>query len=214
MPCAPHVLVIDPHDDTRDMYAIGLASYGFRISTGRDGADALEYTRALQPDAVAMELSLPILNGLEVASLLKEDSSTNGVTLLAVTGSAELPRLRRALDAGFRSVLLKPCPPHELAAELHRALQPGGALPRWFLGYTQRQRVPLAVRFGRAAMACQQISVTDGSRFREAADLAGPAPAPGECPLCATTSGLYQFRWNSVLWHRCGVCGGAWRWAE
>ena len=207
---APHVLVIDPHGDTRDMYAIGLESSGFRVSTGSDGADALEYARALQPAAVVMELSLPILDGLEVASLLKDDSSTQRIELVAVTGSGDFQRLRRALDAGFTSVLLKPCPPRELANELRRVLRVT-CWPSPSFRVTQSSK-PLSSRLRRGAIPDSEIPSADGLHLRDAAGAARRLDG-GECPLCAKTHAVYEFRWNRSLWHRCIECGGVWRWA-
>ena len=122
VPPVRSVLIIEDEQATREMYVKLLAHAGFDVVTARTGTEG--FTRACEttPDLIVTDLELPTIDGWEVVRRLKADSRTRGIPVVVVTGWST-PTLRDvAAKLGCASVLLKPCPPEELIAELERTL--------------------------------------------------------------------------------------------
>src|ERR1041384_6318651 len=102
------VLVVEDNADLRDLYATYLASRGFRVETAADGVKALAQARAIPPDAVVVDLSLPHLDGWELTRRLRSDARTAHIAIVACTGQAYGGSPERALDAGCDAFVVKP----------------------------------------------------------------------------------------------------------
>ena len=111
---APLVLVVEDDADCRFLFAELLSSFGYTTAEACDGAEAVRATRDLEPDIVVMDLSLPVVDGIEATRILKADPSTEAVPVLALTGHAAGDSRDRAEDAGFDAFLVKPCRPEDL----------------------------------------------------------------------------------------------------
>ena len=118
---SPLVLIVDDDPDGRDVYSETLTSSGFRVEEARGGFEATDKGYKLKPDVILMDLLMPRLDGWEVVDWLKKNPATCDIPIVAVTGAGPA-EVTLAMEAGCRSVLLKPCPPEELLAEIHRVL--------------------------------------------------------------------------------------------
>jgi DNA-binding NarL/FixJ family response regulator len=75
------------------------------VGAALDGLEAIELADALDPDAVVIDLHMPLLDGVTAAARLRRDHPH--LCLIALTGD-EAPALHRAvLEAGADEVLLK-----------------------------------------------------------------------------------------------------------
>jgi DNA-binding NarL/FixJ family response regulator len=86
------------------------------VGQASDGLDAVKQAIALQPDALVLDISMPGLNGLEVAERLRTDAP--GCRILALTVHEDRGYLRQLLASGVAGYLLK----RSAADELIRAL--------------------------------------------------------------------------------------------
>lgn len=123
----PLVLLVDDFEDAREMYADYLEISGFRTAQAADGHEALDRARALKPAVVLMDLSLPGIDGWEVARRLKADVGTRGIAIVALTAHALDGERARALNAGCDAFISKPCLPQLLVDEVVRILDEGPA---------------------------------------------------------------------------------------
>jgi CheY-like chemotaxis protein len=128
----PRVLVVDDHPDARAILAEALASYGFAVDVAVDGGEAVAKAAASLPDAVVLDLSLPVLDGFTVSRRLREDPRTRGIAILALTAYTDAENHARARTAGCTAVLSKPALPRRVADLLlevlgRPALVPGAA---------------------------------------------------------------------------------------
>jgi DNA-binding NarL/FixJ family response regulator len=75
------------------------------VGVAGDGLEAIELVERLEPDAVVLDLHMPLLDGVSATARLRRDHP--GLCLIALTGDAA-PELHRAVrDAGADDVLLK-----------------------------------------------------------------------------------------------------------
>ena len=116
------VLLVEGDADTRQMYAEFLRLGAFAIEEAEDGREGLAKAISYGPAVVVTETRLPGMNGFELCRLLRLDASTKSVPIVVVTGDASPTAKHLAQAAGADSVLVKPCLPEELAAEIQRLL--------------------------------------------------------------------------------------------
>jgi two-component system, cell cycle response regulator DivK len=125
----PLILVVEDFDDAREMYRDYLEFSGFRVETARDGREAIDKTRELQPDLVLMDLSLPGIDGWEATRLLKSLPETSHILIIALSAHALAAEGERARAAGCDGFIAKPCLPPDLVQEIARYLK-GQAVER------------------------------------------------------------------------------------
>jgi two-component system, cell cycle response regulator DivK len=76
-----------------------------------------------KPDVIIMDLELPGKSGYEVARDLKARPDTCDIPLIAATGYSHVKQLDLARASGFDAVMVKPCDPQSLVAEIRRLLR-------------------------------------------------------------------------------------------
>jgi DNA-binding NarL/FixJ family response regulator len=75
------------------------------VATAVDGLQAIELAEDLEPDAVVLDVHMPLLDGVSAAARLRNDHPS--ICLIALTGD-DAPELHRAIrEAGADDVLLK-----------------------------------------------------------------------------------------------------------
>jgi CheY-like chemotaxis protein len=119
---APLILLVEDFADAREMYRDYLEFSGFRVVTACDGREAIEKARAVAPDLILMDLSLPGIDGWEATRILKADKSTSHLVIVALSAHALAPDGQRARDAGCDGFIAKPCLPPELVSEITKFL--------------------------------------------------------------------------------------------
>ena len=119
----PLILIVEDFDDARDMYRDYLEFSGFRVETARDGREALDKARALHPDLILMDLSLPGIDGWEATRILKADPATSHLMVVALSAHALVAEGERARAAGCDGFIAKPCLPPDLAAQIAEFLK-------------------------------------------------------------------------------------------
>src|SRR5580765_3622396 len=94
----PLILIVEDFDDAREMYRDYLEFSGFRAETARDGREAIDKARALQPDLILMDLSLPGIDGWEATRMLKASPETRQIIIIALSAHALATEGDRARD--------------------------------------------------------------------------------------------------------------------
>ncbi len=100
------VLVVDDDEDTRSLYMDALSAMGYRTAGEPDGARGVEAALRLRPDAVLMDVSMPVLNGIDATRQLKEDPRTSGSLVILMTGHG-MKKIRGSARRGLRCFLLQ-----------------------------------------------------------------------------------------------------------
>jgi two-component system, cell cycle response regulator DivK len=118
------ILLVDDYPDALDVWELYLGSEGFNVLTAANGRDALSCATQSLPDMVVLDLQLPDVSGFEVARELRSRAATRHIPLIAATGYSHAVQLDKARQSGFDSVVVKPCDPDVLVAEIRRLLAP------------------------------------------------------------------------------------------
>jgi CheY-like chemotaxis protein len=114
------VLVVDDYGDIRAALAGVLQNAGFVVRTAADGLEALIAAYEMRPGVIVMDVSMPVLDGLEATRLIKACAATRDARVIAYTGNPSFDESpTRSL---FAAVLTKPATPDAvLAAVRHTA---------------------------------------------------------------------------------------------
>ncbi|MFN2445758.1 MAG: response regulator [Vicinamibacterales bacterium] len=113
-------MLVDDYPDALEMWGLYLRSMGYDVTTAADGLTALDMALAIVPDVIVMDLELPGITGFEAARRLRHHTRTARVPLIAATGYSHSKQLEQARSAGFDSIIIKPCDPGALVAEIER----------------------------------------------------------------------------------------------
>jgi two-component system cell cycle response regulator DivK len=104
----PLVLVVEDHDDTREMLTTLLGMIGCHVIEAENGERALLLAETTHPDLILMDMRIPLLDGLTVTRLIRADPVLSDVPIVAVTGNAAPQFEVEALKAGCNHCLSKP----------------------------------------------------------------------------------------------------------
>jgi DNA-binding response OmpR family regulator len=118
----PILLVVEDDESSRAMYSEYLQSAGYWVLDAADGARALQLAREYRPNLVVTDLTMPGIDGWQLARALKATAGTPPV--IAVSGvTADDHTTAHAHDVGIDLLLVKPCLPDRLLAEVKRLLE-------------------------------------------------------------------------------------------
>ena len=120
----PRILYVEDNDDNIYMLQSRLQRQGFEVLIARDGASGVEIARSERPDLILMDLGLPILDGWQAARLLKADSVTSGIPVIALSAHAMSGDRAQALDAGCDEYDVKPVEWSRLLTKIRALLPP------------------------------------------------------------------------------------------
>ncbi len=117
--------MVDDHADTRELYLQVLELSGYTTHGASDGFEAWEKANAILPDVIVTDVGLPKMDGIELCDRLKANAATAPIPIIALTGFAEATIAERARSLGIVKVLVKPCSPEMLLAEINAVCSPG-----------------------------------------------------------------------------------------
>jgi CheY-like chemotaxis protein len=111
------VLLVEDEADLRRLYADALKSAGLHVREAADGTDALLVMDDVRPDAIVLDLWLPMLDGMSVADEIASSSHTRDIPIIVVTGTSGDVSGVKAVR-----VLRKPIDPVDLIAAVRDAV--------------------------------------------------------------------------------------------
>jgi len=117
------ILLAEDNELNRDMLLRRLERRGYHIVVAMDGEDAIEKVRAHGPDLLLLDISLPILDGLEVASRIRADPQLRALPILGLSAHAMQGDRERALAAGCDDYDTKPVEMERLLDKIQALLQ-------------------------------------------------------------------------------------------
>ena len=116
----PAVLVVDDFEDSRDLVCAVLTTAGFTVRAASNGLEALLTAYEMRPAVIVMDVTMPVLDGIEATRLIKAAEATRDTRVIACTGTPS--RLQGAASALFVAVLTKPASPHDVVATVREHL--------------------------------------------------------------------------------------------
>jgi CheY-like chemotaxis protein len=116
----PHALIVD--DDPAGQLTLRklLADCGYDTELAQNGAEGVARFTAKRPDVVFMDMSMPVMDGIDATRRIKNLCGDEFVPVIFITGTTDDDDLVRCIDAGGNDVLRKPYNAKVLAALIRR----------------------------------------------------------------------------------------------
>ncbi|MFD1810742.1 response regulator transcription factor [Rhodococcus gannanensis] len=115
------VLVVDDDEDVLSSLHRGLRLSGFTILTATNGAEALSVVAEQAPDAVVLDMNMPVLDGASVVTALR--AMGNEVPICVLSARSSVDDRVAGLEAGADDYLVKPFVLAELVARINAMLR-------------------------------------------------------------------------------------------
>lgn len=144
-PARARVLLVDDDSAMRMLCAINLQLEGLGVLEASDGRHGLALARSERPDVVVTDVSMPTLDGFQLAEALHLDRSTRRIPLIFLSGEATAANRDRARELGAHAYLTKPFDPSALAAVVADALALARTSRRQRRATGRRTRSPAVV---------------------------------------------------------------------
>ncbi len=115
-----NVLLIEDNELNRDMLTRRLERKELIVSCAEDGQSGIDMAKNEMPDIILLDLSLPVIDGWNVARQLKADTNTKDIPIIALTAHAMKGDRKKALDAGCDDYDTKPVNLEGLLDKMHK----------------------------------------------------------------------------------------------
>jgi CheY-like chemotaxis protein len=102
------ILLVEDNEMNRDMLSRRLQRKGFAVVIAEDGKSGVAMAASEAPDLILLDMSLPLLDGWEVARQIKAGPKTRSIPIIALTAHAMTGDRERALEAGCDEYDTKP----------------------------------------------------------------------------------------------------------
>jgi len=116
----PRLLVVDDLETNREITSAILEDAGFAVFTATNGLEGVIAAHYLRPAVILMDLTMPVLNGLEAARLIRASAATQDLKVVAYTARPDL--FDGAVTKWFVDVILKPASPDAIVALVRRVV--------------------------------------------------------------------------------------------
>ena len=101
-------LVVDDSSVIRKVARRILEDIGFEITEAEDGQQALDACKTEMPDAVLLDWNMPVMDGLEFLSKLREENGGDEPIVVFCTTENDVAHITKAIRAGANEYIMKP----------------------------------------------------------------------------------------------------------
>jgi len=112
------ILIVEDNEDSRELVVKVLRNKGYEMVEAADGEEAVEKAVAEKPDLILLDISLPKLDGYEVAKRLKSLEEFHEIPIVAFTAHAMKGDREKAIIAGFEGYISKPVDIRDLPVQV------------------------------------------------------------------------------------------------
>ena len=102
------LLLVEDNALNRDMLSRRLERMGYDVLLAVDGQEGVDMTRAHNPAIVLMDINMPVMNGWQALTAIKNDPETADVPVVALTAYAMTSDRDKAGEIGFDAYASKP----------------------------------------------------------------------------------------------------------
>jgi CheY-like chemotaxis protein len=116
------ILVADDDEDILALVKAVLERSGHEVVTVADGAEALATVRTRRPDLAVLDITMPLVDGLEVLRRLRADAETAALPVVLLSAQAQEADIERGFVTGASAYIKKPFSPRELVTRVAQLL--------------------------------------------------------------------------------------------
>lgn len=121
------VLVVDDEPDIREFVSYNLEKEGYKVTTAKNGFEAVEITKKLSPHLILLDVMMPEIDGIETCERLRENPLNDNTLIVFLTARAEDYSQIAGFQAGADDYITKPVRPKVLVSRLKALLKRYGS---------------------------------------------------------------------------------------
>lgn len=117
-------MIVDDDPSARRLArdSLSLSGEAWDIWEADDGRSALDLIRAVRPDVILLDITMPEIGGIPVCSEIKSDPLTSNAEIVIVSARTESDFVSASIEAGASEYVMKPFQPADLVRRVRRAL--------------------------------------------------------------------------------------------
>ncbi len=117
------ILLVEDNPATVDIIQTELEFLGYDSAIAENGQKAVDLAATYRPDLIVMDISLPKMDGLEATTLIRNNSKTQNIPILAATARALPGDREKGIQAGCDDYIAKPFTHRELGAVIKKLIK-------------------------------------------------------------------------------------------
>ena len=119
----PKILIVDDEPFNIDYLEQELEDLGYATLSAGDGQAALEIVATESPDMILLDIMMPVMNGFEVLSRLKENKAWRDIPVVIISAIDDMQTIAQGIEMGAEDYLPKPFEPVLLMARMKAGLE-------------------------------------------------------------------------------------------
>jgi two-component system alkaline phosphatase synthesis response regulator PhoP len=115
---ARKVLIADDEPDIRELLRYNLAAEGYEVWEAKNGEEALDLAKKINPDLVLLDVMMPKKTGTEVCMLLRSQDQFRNTLIVMLTALSDDGSVIKGLETGADDYIGKPVSPKVLVSRI------------------------------------------------------------------------------------------------
>jgi two-component system, OmpR family, alkaline phosphatase synthesis response regulator PhoP len=116
---AKQILIADDEADILEIVGYNLSKEGYEIYTAKDGNEALEKAKQLNPDLIILDIMMPKKTGVEVCQILRSQPAFQDTLIIFLTALSDESSHIKGLETGADDYVSKPISPKVLSSRVN-----------------------------------------------------------------------------------------------
>lgn len=114
-----NILIVDDSSIIRKIFSEHITKMGYNVAgIAKDGREAIKLYEELKPDLVTMDVTMPIMNGIDSLKAIKR--KFNDAKVIMITSHGEERLVMDAISNGAKGYILKPVTPQSIQQAIHK----------------------------------------------------------------------------------------------
>ncbi|MBI4525992.1 MAG: response regulator [Deltaproteobacteria bacterium] len=102
------ILLVEDNPDAIDLIRIVLEHLGYNVTVAKNGKEGVDMATEVRPDLIVMDILMPVMDGFQAISRIRENPQTRAIPILAATVLALPGDRERCLAKGCNGYISKP----------------------------------------------------------------------------------------------------------
>lgn len=118
------VLIVEDDESLRELYADAFSLAGIQVLTAEDGAKGVSLALKHHPDAILMDIMMPVMDGHTAVTKIREDVWGKNAVIIFLTNMSDAENVVHAVEKGSSEYIIKSnVPPKEIVNQVRMAMR-------------------------------------------------------------------------------------------
>ncbi len=118
------VLIVEDDANIRELYADAFVNAGLRVLTATNGVEGVEQALAHHPDAILMDIMMPVMGGHAAMNIIRKDAWGKNATVVFLTNMSDAENVVHAVEEGSSEYIIKAnMTPKEVVNQVRMAMR-------------------------------------------------------------------------------------------